>query len=258
MSEKDKKKGERGIDSRFLKTVFSTISGKYDLVNKIITLGLDGLWRKKVAEVCFKNVRENGFVLDLCCGTGKMTDSLVRVADNKERRKNKTVIGVDFCKPMLEVASKNSGVIHKNFNVKVIFLLADATRLPFKDGFFDCVSIAFGLRNLLYENPSASTHLKEIFRVLTDGGKFVAIESGKPRSSSLKVAFSLYTRLFAFPVGRWITGSKDAYEYLIDSANNFYEPEEMVEILRGAGFQDVHFERLFFGSATLYVAEKIF
>jgi len=184
--------------------IFTRIPDRYDLINHVITLGMDSGWRRQAARVCLKE--KPGRILDICCGTGDLAITIAR--------------------------------------------------LPFSDGHFDCIAISFAFRNLTYNNPLTSDYLNEILRVLKAGGRFVIVESSQPKSGFIRFLDHLYLKLWVFPTGYLISGDKESYHYLAESAEHFYSAEEMVEYLVKAGFKQATAKRLFFGAAAVYTATK--
>lgn len=230
-----------------LHQMFESVPERYDLINHVITLGMDTAWRKKAALTCLHNRPER--ILDICCGTGDLSITLSQLADYKPQ-----ITGVDFSRLMLDEAEKKVPASAPGSNIK--FIEADVAGLPFEDNHFDCAGISFAFRNLTYRNPRTSDYLKEILRVLKPGGQFVIVESAQPKSSFIRFFFRLYLRCYVFPVGYLISGNKGAYKYLAVSAENFFSPEEIVEFLTRTGFKQASAKRLFFGASAIYKAIK--
>ncbi len=149
-----------------LHRMFTAVPRRYDLINHIITWGLDKRWRWKAARECL--TLQPGKVLDLCCGTGDLAINLARLTKN-----NVELTGIDYSQPMLEIATKKAEPLARGR--KVSFIHGDAANLPFPDGYFDCVGISFAFRNLTYKNPLAQRHLAEVLRVLIPGGGYVIV-----------------------------------------------------------------------------------
>lgn len=227
--------------------MFEAIPERYDLINHIITLGMDTGWRKKAALTCLSTRPTH--ILDLCCGTGDLTIALARLAKHHPE-----ISGADFSNLMLEVARKKAPLLAPEG--KIDFIEADVSNLPFPDRHFDCVGISFAFRNLTYKNPRTPDYLKEVLRVLKPGGQFVIIESSQPKSSFIRFFFHLYLRWFVFPVAYLISGNKGAYRYLAESAEHFYSTKEIVDFLTKTGFKQASASRLFFGAAAIYTATK--
>ncbi|TFH40793.1 MAG: methyltransferase domain-containing protein [Chrysiogenales bacterium] len=138
----------------------------------------------------------------------------------------------------------------------VPFVLGDAGRLPFRDGTFDAVGIAFAFRNLTYRNPGRDRYLAEIIRVLAPGGRFVIVESSRPGSRIMGVLVGLYLKIAVSFFGGILSGQRGAYRYLARSAANFFPPGELADLLRAAGFSVVTWRTFAYGAAALHVAIK--
>ncbi|MFC2041530.1 ubiquinone/menaquinone biosynthesis methyltransferase [Chloroflexota bacterium] len=227
--------------------MFSAIPRRYDLINHIITWGLDTQWRRQAARECITSNPER--ILDLCCGTGDLTINIARLAT-----KDVTITGLDYSQPMLEIAARKAELLAGNNNIS--FTHGDAAALPFSDEHFDCIGISFAFRNLTYKNPLAKRHLVEILRVLRAGGRCVIVETSQPGQKIIRKLFHLYLRWFAFWTGYLLSGNKGAYHYLAESAARFYTPKEFMDLLITAGFQQVSFHPLFMGVAGVCVAVK--
>ncbi len=236
---------DKTIRSRPLYDMFTTVPYRYDLVNRVITWGLDNRWRRAAAEECLASQPRR--VLDLGCGTGDLAINLARLAgDNVE------LAGIDFSQTMLELAAKKTEPLAR----KISFISGDAADLPFPDEYFDSVGISFAFRNLTYKNPLARRHIAEVLRVLSTGGRFVIVETSQPRSKLIRKLYHLYLRWFVLRVGYLLSGSRGAYHYLAESAARFYSPEELKEVLTGAGFRYVSYHSLFLGAISIHIATK--
>jgi demethylmenaquinone methyltransferase/2-methoxy-6-polyprenyl-1,4-benzoquinol methylase len=232
---------------RPLHGMFTAVPPRYDLINSIITLGLDKKWRRTAALACLKDKPKR--VLDLGCGTGDLSINIARLAD-----KDVAITGLDYSKPMLEKArqkAQTAGVAQQ-----VNFIYGEATRIPFPDAHFDCVGISFAFRNLTYKNPLGAPHLAEVVRVLKPGGRYVIVESSQPENRIIRAFFHLYLRAYVALVGQILSGNKGAYNYLAESARRYYAPGEVRAMLLAAGFRDVLYTPLFFGAAGLHIALK--
>lgn len=227
--------------------MFEEIPKNYDVINHVITLGMDTSWRKWAAQTCLGTRPER--ILDVCCGTGDLSITLSRLADYSPE-----ITGVDFSRLMLDEAEKKAPLKAPDSNIR--FIEADVANLPFPDNHFDCVCISFAFRNLTYGNPRTPKYLKEVLRVLKPGGRFVIVESAQPKSSFIRFFFHLYLWCYVFPAGYLISGNKGAYKYLASSAENFYSPEEVIEFLIAAGFRQASARRLFFGASAIYTTQK--
>ncbi len=238
--ENDKKKW------RPLEKMFHEVPGRYDLLNRIITLRLDEHWRKLAARECLSGNPEN--VLDLCTGTG---DLVLRMACNTNGKTS--LHALDYSRPMLELARRKAA--RKSFNT-ISFIHGDAANLPYKEESMDAIGIGFAFRNLSYKNPDRDKFLAEICRVLKTNGKFVIIESSQPENGFVRGLFRFYLKFMVAGLGGIISGHRGAYRYLAVSARNFYTPEELGSMLLERGFRKVDHRPLSGGVAGLTIAVK--
>jgi demethylmenaquinone methyltransferase/2-methoxy-6-polyprenyl-1,4-benzoquinol methylase len=226
--------------------IFTAVPPSYDLINRIFTLRLDERWRKEAAKECLTG--NPARIMDLCTGTGDLAIRLAKMAD-----KNIEITGYDYSQPMLDLAGKKAA---KAGHEKIKFVQGDVAIMPYPDGHFDSIGIAFAFRNLTFKNHDTERFLKEIHRVLKDGGRFVIIESSQPQRQWLRGLFRFYTRYFVYPVGSLVSGNKGAYKYLSYSVIHYYQPEEICGLLKGYGFSEVTFKQLTGGVSALHVAVK--
>ena len=211
--------------------MFDRIAPVYDVMNRVMTVGLDQRWRKlAVTEVVWPGDR----VLDSCCGTGDL-------AVQAERRGGR-VVGLDFSVKMLERAQRKSGAIE--------WVEGDALALPFEDGVFDAATVGFGVRNL----ADLEGGLRELARVLRPGGKLAVLEITRPRGI-LKPFFRLWFDVVVPLLGRVLPGG-EAYTYLPASVRRFPGPEDLSALLESAGFESVHYRLLGGGIVALHVGVK--
>jgi demethylmenaquinone methyltransferase/2-methoxy-6-polyprenyl-1,4-benzoquinol methylase len=227
--------------------MFTAVPPRYDIVNRVVTLGLDARWRRLAALTCLRD--GPGRVLDLGCGTGDLAISIARFA-----RKAVAVTGLDFSLPMLRLARRKAslaGVVDR-----VEFIIGGADSLPFPDACFDTVGISFAFRNLTYQSPLRFSHLAEVWRVLRPGGRYVIVESSQPENPVIRAFFHLYLRAFVGPAGTLFSGNRNAYRYLVASTVHFFSPREVREMLLKAGFGEVFYHPLLWGAAGIHVAVK--
>ena len=223
--------------------VFSAIAKRYDILNSILTLNIDKIWRKKAIKIC--TIKEGEKVLDLCCGTGQMINY-----ECKAVGKNTTVIGVDFSQEMLNVGDGRLNQSLKDYKFKLI--RDSILELPFEENTFDCITIAFGLRNI----SDKSRALSEMYRVLKPGGRVVCLELSKLNIPILKNIYDLYFNHVLPAIGSFGTGDKNAYYYLRDSVNNFMNKKQLKEKFNDIGFKDAEYESLTFGIASIHYGTK--
>jgi demethylmenaquinone methyltransferase/2-methoxy-6-polyprenyl-1,4-benzoquinol methylase len=232
--------------SRPLYKIFTAVPPSYDLINRLFTLRMDERWRIKAAHECLADHPLR--VMDLCTGTGDLAVRLAKMTEGKAG-----ITGYDYSQPMLDLATKKAD--RAGFG-NIRFIQGDAAAMPFTDGYFDAIGIAFAFRNLTFKNHDTANFLREIHRVLKPGGRFVIIESSQPQRGWLRRLFRAWTRYFVYPVGSLVSGNKGAYKYLAHSVINYYQPEEICDLLRTYGFSEVTFKRLTGGVSALHVAVK--
>lgn len=230
-----------------LHSIFTAVPGRYDLINRIFTFGLDEKWRLKATRQCLESQPKR--ILDLCCGTGDLAIRLVKMADS-----DATVVGLDYSLPMLEIARGKAS--HFTLKNSITFIHGDVTDLPFPDECFDCIGISFAFRNLTYKNPRTQRYLSEIVRVLKKGGRFVIVESSQPPNAIFRALDHFYLRTFVRWMGSSLSRNKPAYKYLTESASKFYTAEELSDLLVNAGFSKVSIRRLLFGATAIHMAVK--
>lgn len=223
--------------------MFSSVTGNYDLLNRILTWGFDGSWRRTTTTEC----SDSGWLIDLCCGTGELALTMAEELSGQ-------VVGIDFSVPMILSASEKR--IRRMGGERVNLVLGDASNLPFKNASTGCVGVSFSLRNLVYRNPAAQECLKEVCRVLRPGGRFVTVETSQPKYRSVRALFRLYVRRFVPLLGGLISGNRGAYRYLGISAANFPPPEEISRMIKRAGFSRVFFRTMTLGVVAVHMAVK--
>lgn len=212
-----------------VQSMFGRIAGRYDLANNVLSGGIHLAWRRALVSA----VPRSAIVLDIATGTGGVLEPL--------RRRCRTAVGVDFCLPMLSVGA-DRGVPN--------LICGDGLRLPFRDGAFDAVTIAFGVRN--FQDPLAG--LKEMRRVLVPGGRVNVLEFGQPRAAWFRAVYDAYSRWILPRLGALLTGERAAYEYLPETSRHFPCGESFCELLREAGFSGPRYRALTGGIAYLYEA----
>lgn len=233
------------IESSNVENIFTSIAGKYDILNTVLTLNIDSLWRKKAVNIA--NIGKNNKVLDLCCGTGKMI-----YYECKKVGKDTEVIGLDFNEAMLDTGYKHLNKSINDYKYKLI--KGDVQALPFSDCSFDCVTIAFGLRNIINKTKA----LSEICRVLKPGGKAVCLELSNPQLPIFKQIYGLYFNNILPTIGYLGTGNKNAYSYLRNSVNNFMTKPELRYMFKSTGFYDASYKSLSGGIASIHYGIKPF
>jgi len=218
-----------------VREMFGSIAWRYDVANHLLSCGVDFYWRRRAAEVV-SHWRPHR-IADLATGTGDLALALQKKLPQAE------IVGVDFLPEMLELAQQKG--------VRQI-VLADAMNLPFGDASFDCVTIAFGLRNL--ENCAAG--LAEMSRVLKSNGHLLVLEFSLPTTPFLRAVYRFYLHRCVPLVGSFLTGKKNAYDYLGDSIEEFPSGSAMCQLMAENGFTGPTFEPLTGGIVTIYTATK--
>ena len=216
--------------------MFGAIARRYDLANHTLSCGTDFYWRKCAANmVASWRPRK---IVDLATGTGDLALAVQKKLPEAE------VTGVDFVPEMLELA-RRKGVRET--------ILADAMKLPFPDASFDCVTIAFGLRNM--ENWRGA--LVEMSRVLKRDGRLLVLEFSLPTVSIVRIIYRFYLHRCLPLLGSFLTRKKSAYDYLGDSIEEFPSGHAMIDLIEASGFKHVTLQPLSYGIATIYTAQSL-
>jgi demethylmenaquinone methyltransferase/2-methoxy-6-polyprenyl-1,4-benzoquinol methylase len=222
--------------------MFDAIAGRYDLLNHLLSGGIDRRWRRQA----IRSLALTGAdcLLDVCTGTA---DLAIEAASSTRVSR---VVGVDFAAAMLGVGRVK--LVGRRLTPRVSLVRGDATRVPLRDASMHAATIAFGIRNV--EDPSAAC--AEIHRVLRPEGRLAILEFGVPTRPVLRTAYLWYFRHVLPRIGRVVSSHGSAYGYLPASVAAFPPPAEFVELLREAGFTDVRASPLTFGVVYLYTGKK--
>jgi demethylmenaquinone methyltransferase / 2-methoxy-6-polyprenyl-1,4-benzoquinol methylase len=210
--------------ARQVNRMFDRIACVYDLMNRVMTVGLDRDWRRRAAERA--ELQPGDAALDVCCGTGDLALELTGHVGSEG-----TVIGCDFSEPMLDLAREKAGG-----TAAVRFEWADALELPYADDRFDAVTIGFGARNL----ADLDRGLAELTRVLRPGGRLVILEITRPTRPPLAWFFALWFDRIVPLLGA-LAGDRDAYSYLPESVRSFPTPRELAARMDGAGLERIRY-----------------
>lgn len=224
-----------------VRTMFDNIAGKYDLLNRMLSLRIDVAWRNKAVRI-LKSYKPQ-HVLDVACGTGDFSIAALKSGATQ-------VTGVDISENML--ASGRKKMLDKGLRDRIKLLTGDSEHLQFADNHFDAATVAFGVRNF----EDLDKGLSEMFRVLKPGAPLVVLEFSKPKSFPVKQLYHLYFSTILPAIGRLVSGDPRAYTYLFESVSAFPEGEDFLHHLRNAGFKSCKVKRLTFGICSLYSAEK--
>lgn len=239
--------GYRKVDvkekSKLVAEVFRSVAPKYDLMNDLMSLGLHRLWKRStIHEAALKKGQS---VLDVASGTGDLAKAFAKIVGPTGK-----VIMTDINEAMLEVGRErlaDEGIIG---NIECIE--ADAEKLPFKANEFDCITIAFGLRNVTHK----LTALRSMYEVLKPGGKLLVLEFTKPVSPLLNKIYDFYSFNIIPKMGEFITNDRESYAYLVESIRMHPDQETLKSMLAEAGFEDVSYHNLSGGIVALHKGFK--
>jgi demethylmenaquinone methyltransferase/2-methoxy-6-polyprenyl-1,4-benzoquinol methylase len=223
--------------------MFDAIADRYDLLNHLLSAGIDRSWRRRAIQALSLSGGER--VLDLCTGTADLAVAARTAGPGAAR-----VVGVDLAEAMLRVG--RAKLLRQHLNDTVLLVRGDATRIPVADRSVDAVTIAFGIRNV--ERPEAAC--LEMHRVLRPGGTLAVLEFAIPTTPVVRAGYLAYFRYVLPRVGKLISRHSTAYGYLPASVDAFASPDEFVKVLRQSGFTDVRAVPLTFGIVLLYTARS--
>lgn len=227
---------------KFVRDKFAAISGRYDLLNSLLSFQIDRYWRWRTTRLLSRF--PEGPVLDLCAGTLPLSLELTRQA------KKRLVLAVDFCEDMLRSGLKT--LPQDERRERIFPVCGDGEEIPAPDNTFWGCTVAFGVRNL----SRTQQGLLEMHRVLKPGGRLLILEFSRPTNPVVKPLYNFYLNKVLPRVAGAVSGDKEAYEYLASSIAAFYEPEELLAMLRAAGFTAPVRKPLTFGIVTIYMGIK--
>ncbi len=222
-------------------SMFNQISPKYDLLNHLLSLGIDIVWRKKAIKILKKYQPKT--ILDVATGTGDFAIESLAVNPDK-------VIGVDISEGMLDVGKKK--ILKMNLQDKISLQYGDSENMPFEDNSFDAIIASFGVRN--FENLEKG--LAEFNRVLKKDGVAIILEFSKPKMFPFKQVYTFYFKYILPVIGKAISKDSSAYTYLPESVNAFPDGENFLSILKGLEFKNTKCKELTFGISSIYIGEK--
>lgn len=241
------KQVEEGAKSGLVKGVFNSVASKYDIMNDLMSGGMHRLWKK---EMLNQLKPRNGFrLLDLAAGSGDISFGFAKYAKNNDI--DVSCATSDINDQMLKVAKQR--YVDENIGGNIEFHIVDAENIPFPDNIFDYVSIAFGIRNVT-NIPKA---LKEIFRVLKPGGKFVCLEFSNIDNEYLRKIYEAYSFNVIPKIGGLVAGDKDSYQYLVESIKLFPKADDFRGMITTAGFARANYKKLTAGVVAIHTGFKI-
>jgi demethylmenaquinone methyltransferase/2-methoxy-6-polyprenyl-1,4-benzoquinol methylase len=228
--------------------MFGEIAGRYDLLNHLLSLGIDRSWRRNMVHLA-PPLDGAGPILDVCTGTADLALAYWRAS---RKMSAVCVLGTDFCKPMLKIGIDKCRNMAPDRRVKLI--QADTIQLPFPDEMFQIVSVAFGLRNI----SDAQRALGEMVRVCRPRGRVAVLEFSMPRTWPLRLLYNWYFHHILPRIGQSLArNSRQAYNYLPESVDRFPQGDSLVRLMLAAGLKQVSVHPFTFGIATLYIGEKL-
>ena len=225
-----------------VKKMFDNIAGKYDLLNHLLSMGIDKIWRRNLI-----NMLEAGKprkILDVATGTGDLAIQASKKIVDAE------ITGLDISTGMLEIARDK--VAKKHLEDRIDFVPGDSEKMPFPEGSFDAVTVAFGVRN--FENLEKG--LKEMHRVLREGGEVFILEFSTPRNKIIRTVYNFYFRYLLPFIGRVTSKDPKAYKYLYESVQAFPCYEDFLALMKEAGFKSNKYKIQTLGICSIYTGKK--
>jgi len=225
---------------KLVNSVFNKVYKNYDLMNDIMSFGVHRLWKKNL--VSWMNPQIEDKIIDVASGTG----DLAKIISERNKNKNK----ICCAEPNQGMLKTGADKLKSFVNIK--WYLCAAEKLPFKDDTFDFYTISYGIRNV----GNINLCLKEAFRVLKPGGRFLCLEFSKVENEIINLMYQNYSKLIPL-FGKIIVGSSQPYEYLIDSIDKFYNQHELVKLMEKHKFSNVQFRNLSNGVSAIHSGWKI-
>ncbi|MDG4946155.1 bifunctional demethylmenaquinone methyltransferase/2-methoxy-6-polyprenyl-1,4-benzoquinol methylase UbiE [Weeksellaceae bacterium KMM 9713] len=242
MSEQVKPYGSTMGKKDEVEQMFDNISHRYDFLNRLLSVGIDVSWRKKVVKMVTET--EPKTILDVATGTGDLAIALAK------KNPQAKITGFDLSNGMLEHGRVK--VAEKNLTDQIEMIQGDAENMPFEDNTFDAITVAFGVRNF----ETLEKGLKEIHRVLKPGGKFVILEFSQPEQFPMKQLYNFYFKNILPVIGKTFSKDHRAYTYLPESVQAFPYGEKLNKILKSVNFLEPKDKKLTFGIASIYSCLK--
>lgn len=225
-----------------VKEMFDSIAPAYDFMNRAMTFGIDKLWRAKAVKMLKRH--KTSTILDVATGTGDLAILLAK------KLAPQSIVGIDLSEVMINIG--RTKVSNANLNNIITLTSGDCLDLPFADNSYDCITVAYGVRNFEHLEQG----YQEMCRVMQPGGILCVIELSTPTSPIIKPLYKFYTRYIIPMVGRLVSKDIRAYSYLPESIAAVPQGTEMTTLMNNAGFVDCEYRRLTFGTCTIYTAYK--
>lgn len=222
--------------------MFDSIAPAYDFMNRAMTMGVDKLWRRRAVRMVRRCAPQ--VILDVATGTGDLAIKMAKAIPGCK------IKGIDLSQGMLEVGRRK--VEEASLGERISFEVADCLSLPFAGDTFDCVTVAYGVRNF----ERLVDGYKEMYRVLKPGGLLCVLELGTPRGWLTGGFYKLYTKYIIPMVGRFISKDRRAYEYLPESISRVAQRDDMLALMREAGFEATRYVKMTFGTCIMYTGIK--
>ena len=226
--------------TKLVNSVFSKVYKKYDLMNDIMSLGIHRIWKNKLID--WMNPGSHSRLIDVASGTGDVAKLF--------SKKNNNSAQITCIEPNNEMFEEGKENLKKYKNIK--WIKAQAEKLPVKDNFYDFYSISYGIRNVTDINKC----LNEAFRVLKPGGRFMCLEFSKIDNEMLKFLYKQYSKTIPL-IGRYVVGSSQPYEYLVDSIDQFYNQNQLIKLMVKNGFSNTEYRNLSNGVSAIHSGWKI-
>lgn len=233
---------DQGSKKEQVAKMFNNISKRYDLLNHLLSCGIDILWRKKAIKLLKDHKPKH--MLDIATGTGDFAIEAFNTL------KPDMINGIDISRGMLDVGVEKMKKL--NLDKKIILELGDSENIQFEENKFDAATVAFGVRN--FENLELG--LQEIYRVLKPEGRLIILEFSKPHLFPFKQLYNFYFNTILPTIGKLISKDDSAYRYLPESVQAFPDGKSFLEILKKTGFKDAKWKSLTLGISSIYIAQK--
>lgn len=224
--------------AQYVQDMFARIAGRYDLMNRLMTVGQDVRWRQFV--ISQSNLPLNGRLLDIATGTGEIA------LEGTKQVPGLQAVGGDFTIEMMQVGKRVPA------RQEIRWVGADTLSLPFPDNSFDAVTSGFLMRNVI----DVVGAFKEQMRVTRPGGRVVVLESSPPKDNFLRPFILIHLNYVIPTLGRWVTGEREAYRYLPDSTQMFRDPQTVADIMNQVGFENVNYRLFMFGTIAVHSGQK--